>query len=106
MNMEFSYCKLVFLFLLRYIENLIFHFLSFIRARKAKQFIERVFGPKAHKAFPRVTRTPGGGCNGKGFYPSQLQSTSAREYKYEGVDLLLVCMFVNYLISMCFSVCV
>nr|KAG5704727.1 hypothetical protein BaRGS_005183 [Batillaria attramentaria] len=57
--------------------------------RKAKQFIERVFGPKAHKHFPRQTRTPGGKCDGKGFYPATLESSKDPEYAYEGVDLLL-----------------
>ncbi|KAL8609979.1 hypothetical protein ACOMHN_029472 [Nucella lapillus] len=58
-------------------------------ARKAKEFIERVFGPKVHRRFPRTTRTPGGGCGGKGFYPSTLEAGGRPEYTYEGVDVLL-----------------
>ncbi|XP_076472269.1 uncharacterized protein LOC143301765, partial [Babylonia areolata] len=58
-------------------------------ARRAKEFIERVFGPKAHKRFPRVTRTPGNDCEGTGFYPSTLEAEGTEEYTYEGVDLLL-----------------
>ena len=49
-----------------------------------------MFGPKAHKVFPRVTRTAVGDCRGEGFYPASLQTDTAPEYDDKGVDLISV----------------
>ncbi|KAK3612511.1 hypothetical protein CHS0354_024482 [Potamilus streckersoni] len=56
--------------------------------RFARSIIDRIFGPKSHKDFPRETRLLGGGCKGEGFYPSKLDAGSGvKEYQYNGVDL-------------------
>lgn len=47
--------------------------------------MDRIFGPKFHKEFPRQKRLSGGDCPGEGFYPSTLGN--GQEYKNEGLDL-------------------
>ncbi|XP_076116682.1 uncharacterized protein LOC143084161 [Mytilus galloprovincialis] len=51
----------------------------------ARSIIDRLFGPRAHKEFPRDTRLSGNGCSGEGFYPSKKNRGS--EYWSKGVDL-------------------
>ncbi|CAG2218296.1 unnamed protein product [Mytilus edulis] len=51
----------------------------------ARSIIDRLFGPRAHKEFPRDTRLSGNGCSGEGFYPSKKKRGS--EYWSKGVDL-------------------
>ncbi|KAK6174798.1 hypothetical protein SNE40_013376 [Patella caerulea] len=51
----------------------------------ARSLIDRVFGPKCHRDFPKKFRTKGGGCDGSGFYPSELKK--GKEYDVDGVDL-------------------
>ncbi|KAK3101652.1 hypothetical protein FSP39_005219 [Pinctada imbricata] len=54
----------------------------------ARAIIDGIFGPKAHKDFPRLTRLRGGGCAGTGFYPSSLKMDGEFfEYEDEGIDL-------------------
>ncbi|XP_021353372.1 uncharacterized protein LOC110450253 [Mizuhopecten yessoensis] len=53
----------------------------------ARSIIDRLFGPKAHKDFPRTTRLDGGGCGKDGFYPSKLDKSGQAEYEFAGVDL-------------------
>ena len=53
----------------------------------ARSIIDAIFGPKAHKDFPRSTRIKGGGCGGSGFYPGSLKHDDYDEYADEGVDL-------------------
>ncbi|XP_048258717.1 uncharacterized protein LOC124137708 isoform X1 [Haliotis rufescens] len=55
--------------------------------RAARSLIDRVFGPKCHKEFPRTLRLAGGGCNGRGSYPSELKS--GKEYEHEGIDVTI-----------------
>ena len=56
------------------------------RYQFARSIIDRIFGPKAHKEFPKDTRMDGNGCKGQGFYPAKMKG-SAHEYWSEGVDL-------------------
>jgi hypothetical protein len=53
----------------------------------ARSLVDRIFGPKFHKDFPRDKRVGGGGCSGEGFYPSVL-GNGHTEYENDGVDLL------------------
>ena len=57
------------------------------RYQFARTLIDGIFGPKAHKKFPRTLRTPGGGCSGDGLYPSTLGSGNI-PYTSEGLDVL------------------
>ncbi|XP_076116635.1 uncharacterized protein LOC143084113 [Mytilus galloprovincialis] len=56
-----------------------------LRYQFARSIIDRLFGPRAHKEFPRDTRLSGNGCSGEGFYPSKKKRGS--EYWSKGVDL-------------------
>ena len=53
----------------------------------ARGIVDAIFGPKAHKEFPKNQRLKGSGCN-SGFYPSSLGGGRS-EYKHEGLDLLI-----------------
>ncbi|XP_053390116.1 uncharacterized protein LOC128553035, partial [Mercenaria mercenaria] len=53
----------------------------------ARSLVDRIFGPKFHKDFPREKRVSGGGCSGEGFYPSKLGNGN-NEYQNDGIDLL------------------
>ncbi|KAK3102203.1 hypothetical protein FSP39_009587 [Pinctada imbricata] len=53
----------------------------------ARAIIDGIFGPKAHKDFPRSTRIRGGGCSGTGFYPGSLKHSSVKEYGDTGIDI-------------------
>ncbi|XP_046574117.1 uncharacterized protein LOC124282192 [Haliotis rubra] len=55
--------------------------------RTARSLIDRVFGPKCHKEFPRTLRLAGGGCDGNGSYPSELKNGD--EYEHEGIDVTI-----------------
>ncbi|XP_046547048.1 uncharacterized protein LOC124257102 [Haliotis rubra] len=55
--------------------------------RTARSLIDRIFGPKCHKEFPRTLRLAGGGCNGQGSYPSELKNGD--EYEHEGIDVTI-----------------
>ncbi|XP_046562965.1 uncharacterized protein LOC124271856 [Haliotis rubra] len=55
--------------------------------RAARSLIDRIFGPKCHKDFPRTLRLAGGGCNGQGSYPSELKNRD--EYEHEGIDVTI-----------------
>ena len=46
--------------------------------------INKLFGPKAHRRFPRTYRLNGGGCTSDGFYPTDTDGT----YEDQGVDLV------------------
>ncbi|XP_060580900.1 uncharacterized protein LOC132737595 [Ruditapes philippinarum] len=55
----------------------------------ARSVVDRIFGPKFHKDFPRERRVRGGGCSKDGFYPSKLGTgNNADEYENDGIDLL------------------
>ncbi|ESO82597.1 hypothetical protein LOTGIDRAFT_236952 [Lottia gigantea] len=56
--------------------------------RTARSLIDRVFGPKCHKDFPRKYRIKGGGCDGSGFYVSELKKGGVAEYPIDGVDVV------------------
>ena len=63
-----------------------------------RSIVMRIFGPKAHKSFPKDTRLKGGTCRGEGFFPSKLDKSGTKEYEYEGVDVTIeegkyVCIF-------------
>ena len=45
----------------------------------------KLFGPKAHKEFPRTYRLNGGGCQSDGFYPTVTDGA----YDDQGVDLVI-----------------
>jgi hypothetical protein len=67
-------------------------FLCFHIARYdfARSIIDQLFGPKTHQLFPKKTRLDGGGCRGKGFYPSKLDTGDTDiEYEYDGVDVVI-----------------
>ncbi|XP_022102001.1 uncharacterized protein LOC110985344 [Acanthaster planci] len=52
--------------------------------QESQALIMKLFGPKAHKSFPRKFREPGsGGCASGGFYPTD----SNGRYRDRGVDL-------------------
>lgn len=53
----------------------------------ARGIIDALFGPKAHKEFPKNRRLEGSGCN-SGFYPSSLGGGRS-EYKHQGLDLVI-----------------
>ena len=55
----------------------------FCRFRAARAIIDKVFGPKCHKDFPKRIRE--GECPGNGFFPSKLGY--GNEYRLQGVDL-------------------
>jgi hypothetical protein len=56
----------------------------------ARSIIDQIFGPKTHKLFPKKTRLDGGGCRGKGFYPSKLDTGDPDiEYENDGVDIVI-----------------
>ncbi|XP_048250793.1 uncharacterized protein LOC124111176 [Haliotis rufescens] len=57
--------------------------------RTARSLIDRVFGPKCHKTFPRTLRQPGGGCDGAGSYPSTLKNGKP-EYENAGADITIM----------------
>ena len=59
----------------------------FYRYQTARGIIDSIFGPKAHKNFPRNRRLKGKGCGGKGVYPSELDNDDP-EYVHKGVDLV------------------
>ena len=59
----------------------------FYRYQTARGIIDSIFGPKAHKNFPRTRRLKGKGCDGKGVYPSELDNDDP-EYVHKGVDLV------------------
>ncbi|XP_062579219.1 uncharacterized protein LOC134241150, partial [Saccostrea cucullata] len=54
----------------------------------ARGIIDALFGPKAHKNFPKNRRLKGRGCD-NGFYPSSLGGGRS-EYRHTGLDLLVV----------------
>lgn len=49
--------------------------------------INKIFGGRCHKDFPRTKRTKSNECQGEGFYPASLDSGDP-EYEHDGVDLL------------------
>ncbi|XP_053398133.1 uncharacterized protein LOC128556594 [Mercenaria mercenaria] len=53
----------------------------------ARSIVDRIFGPKFHKDFPREKRVSGGGCSGDGFFPARLGNGQV-EYENDGIDLL------------------
>ncbi|XP_053398719.1 uncharacterized protein LOC128556879 [Mercenaria mercenaria] len=53
----------------------------------ARSLVDRIFGPKFHKDFPREKRVKGGGCSGDGFYPAKL-GNGHTDYENDGIDLL------------------
>lgn len=58
-----------------------------LRYDTARGIIDAIFGPKAHKDFPRNFRLKGGGCD-SGFYAASLGGDRS-EYKHTGIDLLV-----------------
>lgn len=58
-----------------------------LRYDTARGIIDAIFGPKAHKDFPRNFRLKGGGCD-SGFYPASLGGDRSG-YKHTGIDLLV-----------------
>ena len=55
------------------------------RYQKSKSLINQLFGPKAHRRFPREYRLAGGGCTADGFYPTDTDGY----YDDQGVDLVI-----------------
>ena len=55
------------------------------RYQKSKSLINQLFGPKAHRRFPREYRLAGGGCTTDGFYPTD----TGGYYDDQGVDLVI-----------------
>ena len=49
--------------------------------------MDKIFGPKCHRLFPKTKRVVGGGCSGTGFYPAVLGSGD-EEYELQGIDVL------------------
>lgn len=60
--------------------------INIYRYQTARGIIDSIFGPKAHKNFPRRRRMKGKGCDGKGLYPSELDNDDP-EYVHKGVDI-------------------
>lgn len=48
--------------------------------------INRIFGPKVHKKFPRKIRLSNGDCSGLGTYPSEIGGGGPK-YWADGIDL-------------------
>ncbi|XP_072033446.1 LOW QUALITY PROTEIN: uncharacterized protein [Amphiura filiformis] len=51
---------------------------------KSRSLINKLFGPKVHRRFPRTYRLKGGGCTTDGFYPTDTDGTNDDQ----GVDLV------------------
>ncbi|GFR58902.1 protein jagged-2 [Elysia marginata] len=54
----------------------------------AQELVNRVFGPRVHRDFPRVFRVPGGLCTGSGLYESSM-GHGRGEYSRKGIDLTM-----------------
>jgi hypothetical protein len=64
----------------------IFCFSFYFRYQFALSTLNKIFGAKAHKRFPKKIRLSGHGCSGDGFYPSKLMGGGV-EYWADGIDL-------------------
>lgn len=62
--------------------------ICFCRYQTARGIIDSIFGPKAHKQFPKTRRLKGKGCDGKGIYVSSLENDDDPEYVHKGVDVM------------------
>lgn len=58
------------------------------RYETGRTLVNKIFGGKCHKDFPKTKRTSNDECSGEGFYPSKLESGDP-EYTHDGLDLLI-----------------
>lgn len=62
---------------------LILPYVLFLSYHLALSAVNKLFGAKAHKKFPRKIRLAGNGCYGLGIYPS----SGGSEYWAKGIDV-------------------
>ncbi|GFO16169.1 protein jagged-2 [Plakobranchus ocellatus] len=57
-----------------------------VGVNRAQELVNRVFGPRVHRDFPKEFRVPGGACTGSGLYESSM-GHGRGEYPRKGIDL-------------------